>query len=85
MPDRALSSKILAVAKMMEDECQHDMPYYPNDVAKFVGMMMLLADSAVHLEAALCAEKGIPHVLNKPKVAPQLLVIGGTDHEEDAQ
>lgn len=85
MPDRALSSKILAVAKMMEDECQHDLPYYPNDVAKFVGMMMLLADNAVHLEAELCDFKDIPHFLNRPKPAPVLSLVAGTDHEGDAQ
>lgn len=85
MPKRELSFEILAVAKLMEDECDVEVPFYPKHVAKFVGMMFMLSDHALHLEAEICALKGIPHPLNKPRPKPVLAVIAGTDHEGDAQ
>lgn len=85
MPKRDLSFEILAVAKLMNDECDARQSLCPNDVAKFRGMMFMLSDHALHLEAEICALKGIPHPLNKPKPKPVLAVIAGTDHKGDAQ
>lgn len=80
MPKRELSFSILAVAKIMEDECEPDMPFYPEDVARFIGMMFMLADDALYLEAELCKLTGKSHSLNKPKPRPELVVVAGKDH-----
>lgn len=85
MPKRDLSFEIMAVAKLMTDECNTHRSLCTEDVAKYRGMMFMLSDHALYLEAEICALKGIPHPLNKPKPKPVLTVIAGTDHEGDAQ